>query len=71
MWITATSLQTIIVDKTKVTLQQSPPIPLFNVELRSERPDFPLRNQLSLLCNIELGKKKENGNIKVDSLVLH
>ena len=50
-------------------------IPSFNVDLmndwRNERLDFPLSNQLSQLCNIELGEKGGNENIKVDCLVLH
>ena len=37
----------------------------------SPNPSFPRRNQLSLLCNIELGDKGGSGNIKIDFLVLH
>ena len=59
-----------IVAKTNVTLPQSPPLSL-HLMLIYERLTQRVTEYL-LLCNIELGVKKDNNkNIKVDFLVLH
>ena len=39
--------------------------------LQSPNPNSPRRNQLPLFCNLEVGDKRSNGNIKIDLLVLH
>ena len=39
--------------------------------IHSLNPNSPKRNQRSVFCNLEVGDKGSNGNIKIDFLVLH
>ena len=44
---------------------------LINKRLTQGVIEFATKNQLSLLCKIEVGEKKRNRDMKVDFLILH